>query len=94
MTTAAQEIARKALELSEDDRHYVVDELNNSFSREVNPQIEEAWKKEIERRVKEVDEGKVELIPLEEVLQRVREKLEDSYGDKDPATGGRGPKPV
>ncbi len=38
---------------------------------------EEAWKAEIARRIKEIDEGKVKMIPIEEVLKKLREQLAD-----------------
>lgn len=38
----------------------------------IDPDVEAAWKTEIDRRVKEIEEGKVEGIPLEESLARIR----------------------
>lgn len=38
----------------------------------VEPEIEAAWKTEIDRRITEIEEGKVEGIPLEESLARIR----------------------
>jgi putative addiction module component (TIGR02574 family) len=37
-----------------------------------------AWADEIERRVREVDEGRVQLIPWEEVRARLRARLKQS----------------
>ncbi len=38
----------------------------------IEPDIEAAWKTEAHRRIKEIEEGKVEGIPLEESLARIR----------------------
>lgn len=37
--------------------------------------VEEAWIREIERRVRQVDEGEAERIPAEEVFARIRRRL-------------------
>jgi len=38
----------------------------------IDPDVEAAWKTETDRRIKEIEEGKVEGIPLEESLARIR----------------------
>ena len=38
----------------------------------IEPDIEAAWKNEVSRRIAEIEEGKVEGIPLEEALARIR----------------------
>lgn len=38
----------------------------------LDPDVEAAWKTEIGRRINEIEEGKVEGIPLEESLARIR----------------------
>ena len=37
-----------------------------------NPEVEAAWKNEIDRRIDEIQTGKVQGIPLEESLARLR----------------------
>jgi putative addiction module component (TIGR02574 family) len=37
-----------------------------------NPEIEAAWKTEIDRRITEIESGKVQGVPLEESLARAR----------------------
>jgi putative addiction module component (TIGR02574 family) len=90
MTTSAQEIAQKALQLSEEDRHYVIEVLNNSFSRDVDPEIEKAWEEEIERRVRDIDEGKVELIPMDDVLRDMKRWINEAADRKNPGEGTGG----
>lgn len=38
----------------------------------IEPDIEASWKTEVHRRIAEIEEGKVEGIPLEESLARIR----------------------
>jgi putative addiction module component (TIGR02574 family) len=38
----------------------------------IEPDIETAWKNEVDRRIAEIETGKVEGIPLEESLARIR----------------------
>ena len=90
MTTAAQKLAQKALQLSEEDRRYVIEVLSNSISRHVDPEIEKAWEEEIERRVKDIDEGKVELLPMEDVLQEMKRWIDEAADRKDSSEGTGG----
>ena len=39
-----------------------------------DPEVEEAWAKEAQRRLKEAENGEVDLIPGEEVFQKARER--------------------
>ena len=45
------------------------------ISLEASEEVEAAWRAEIERRVKEIDEGKVQLIPGEQVMNELRSQL-------------------
>jgi putative addiction module component (TIGR02574 family) len=45
----------------------LTDDLHNS-----DPEIEAAWKTEIDRRIAEIESGKVKGVPLEESLARAR----------------------
>jgi putative addiction module component (TIGR02574 family) len=38
----------------------------------IDPEIEAAWKTEVDRRIKELEEGRVQGVPLEESLARLR----------------------
>ena len=40
-------------------------------------ETERAWKDEIARRIEEVDQGRVKLIPAEEVMKEARERLNE-----------------
>ncbi|MCC5908275.1 MAG: addiction module protein [Balneolaceae bacterium] len=49
---------------------YVLETLNRP-----DPEVEEAWLEEIERREKKYQEGKATLIPGEKVISAIRERL-------------------
>ena len=38
----------------------------------IEPEVESAWKREIDRRIEEIESGKVEGIPVDESLARIR----------------------
>jgi hypothetical protein len=81
MASKVEELYEKAMQLSEDDREVLLlmltnaarcNEANNGWA---NPEIEQAWMEEIERRVAAMDRGEVELIPAEEVFRRLEERF-------------------
>ena len=41
---------------------------------EINPEIETAWSREISNRIEAIDQGKVTLIPADQVLQQLRNR--------------------
>ena len=75
MTTQTMEIMDVVDSLPIDMKLELIDHLLESISPS-RSETEEAWKDEVERRIDEVDSGKVKLIPLEEV----RERLGKRYG--------------
>jgi putative addiction module component (TIGR02574 family) len=75
MTQAAEEILQKALELPEEDRDRIADSLWRSVHGGTTESIAEEWNIEIERRVAEIDEGKVEMRPWDETLERLEKRF-------------------
>lgn len=75
MTQAAEEILQKALELPEEDRDRIADSLWRSVHGGTAESIAEEWNIEIERRIAEIDEGKVEMRPWDETLERLEKRL-------------------
>ena len=51
----------------------LVDRILSARHGGIDPAVEAAWKTEVGRRLREIEEGKVEGIPLEESLARIRE---------------------
>jgi putative addiction module component (TIGR02574 family) len=73
--TRAEQIVQQALELPEDDREWIVETLNKTVSSSEKASVDEAWIAEAKRRMDEIDEGKVQLIPGEEVMSRLRARF-------------------
>jgi putative addiction module component (TIGR02574 family) len=67
MNATTAELLRQALGLDEKDRAMVAGALIESLHGEAEPGAEEAWDKEIKRRVQELDSGAVKTVPWSEV---------------------------
>ena len=72
-----EELEAKALKLSAEERDKLVQSLILSLDEdsEPDPEHERLWREEIERRCLEIDEGRAELIPAEEVFRSIRSGL-------------------
>jgi putative addiction module component (TIGR02574 family) len=68
-------IFRDASELSERERATLAGLLIESLEGDPDPDVEAAWLAEIERRVADVDSGRVKTIPWEEVRRRLLDRL-------------------
>ncbi|HEX4964268.1 MAG TPA: addiction module protein [Thermoanaerobaculia bacterium] len=77
MTTLSvfNDILPATSKLSLGERTELVDCLLKSVEDEADPEYERLWMEEIERRLREVDEGTVESIPAEEVFARLKETI-------------------
>jgi putative addiction module component (TIGR02574 family) len=67
MARDLKELIRDAVELSESDRATLAGVMLESLDPRPTPEVKAAWSKEIERRVREIDEGAVELLDWQEV---------------------------
>ncbi len=67
MATLAEELYQKALDLDERERAALAARLIESLDTELEEGVEAAWLAEVERRMEELDSGKVRSIPWEEV---------------------------
>ena len=79
MTDEASAILKKALALPPEARAAIADSLLESL--EPSPPdegAEQAWAEEIKRRVEDIDFGRVQLIPYEEVRRRLMARLSDA----------------
>lgn len=75
MTTLVDELSQRALELPPEERVRLAERLLATVH-EVDAEVDAAWDEEIKRRLAEIDNGTVELIPAEEVFAEVRRILE------------------
>lgn len=69
MNRRVHDLYREAIELSESERAELAGLLLESLQTEPDPEFEAAWAEEIERRVRDIDEGRVQTIPWEQVVR-------------------------
>lgn len=74
MDTTLKTLTAQALRLSIDERADLAETLLGSI--EPPEPLDPAWEAEIERRVAELDAGRVELIPAEQVFADIRALIE------------------
>jgi putative addiction module component (TIGR02574 family) len=72
MTKAFENVERQAMKLSSEERRALANRLL-----EIETELDPDWAEEIDRRVREIDEGKVKMIPWSQVKAEAR-KLIDS----------------
>jgi len=71
MHTAAEEMAEKARALPDSDKLALVDHLLAQLDRP-DPEIDQVWAAEAQRRWKAYRDGRIESIPYAEVMARYR----------------------
>jgi putative addiction module component (TIGR02574 family) len=71
MATELNELFREALELTDNDRATLAGLLIESLEMPPDPDVEAAWAAEAERRWQEIESGKVQTIPWEEVKAKL-----------------------
>jgi putative addiction module component (TIGR02574 family) len=79
MAPEVSDILKKALALPPEARAALAGSILESLNEHPpDPGIQTAWSEEIKRRIDEVDSGKVQLIPHEEVRRRLMARLSDA----------------
>jgi len=68
MSVTAERIVAEALELSPDARAFVAERLIESLDWNPPSDLSAAWREEIRRRCREVDQGSVELRDVDDVF--------------------------
>ncbi|HTG87646.1 MAG TPA: addiction module protein [Pyrinomonadaceae bacterium] len=76
MSTHVTELFEKASNLSEKERATLAGLLIESLESEIDPDVEEAWRVEIERRLAELDAGIVTTVPWETVKAKLLQRTE------------------
>lgn len=71
MATELTQLFREALELTDNDRATLAGLLIESLESPADPDVEAAWAKEAERRWQEIESGKVQTIPWEDVKAKL-----------------------
>jgi putative addiction module component (TIGR02574 family) len=76
MTAKAKQLLIDALKLSENERAELADQLLESIDSPFSDDgLREEWDKEIERRLRELHEGRAKTIPWSTVRRRLRSRL-------------------
>ena len=76
MSTHVTELFERASTLSEQERATLAGLLIESLESEIDPDVEEAWRIEIERRLAELDSGTVKTVPWEAVKAKLLRRTE------------------
>jgi putative addiction module component (TIGR02574 family) len=71
MATELRQLFREALELTDNDRATLAGLLIESLEGDADPDVEQAWAAEAERRWQEIESGKVQTIPWEEIKAKL-----------------------
>ena len=74
MATTNDRVIEEALSLPADVRLSLVEKLLTSLNLPIDEEIDRLWAEEAERRVSQIEEGKIKLVPGEEVFTRIRAK--------------------
>jgi putative addiction module component (TIGR02574 family) len=75
MTLKAQRVLREALNLPPRARADIAGTLLRSLDQSEDPGVESAWEAEVERRIHDVDSGRVKLVPWTQVRRRLQTAL-------------------
>ncbi len=71
MTTDALDLLNQALGLSDSDRAEIAARLLESLDGPVEQGVEEAWNREIARRLAQIDAGEVELVSWDLATEKI-----------------------
>ena len=72
MSALVEQIRDEAMNLTPEERRELIHMLVDSLSGEEDRRLEAAWNDEIARRIRDVEEGKVQCVPHEEAMARAR----------------------
>jgi putative addiction module component (TIGR02574 family) len=75
VTKAAEKILAEALTLDTRERADVAAKLLASLDSEPEEEVEAAWAAEVARRIEEIETGRVELVPWEDVESRIEREI-------------------
>jgi len=75
MNATAEKIVSEAMGLPSPVRAFVAKQLIDSLDANDSEELSPEWKKKIEKRCKEIDDGFVDLIPGDEVFRKAYARL-------------------
>lgn len=76
MSPKSTELLKQALELSVEERADLAAQILESLDSSDDPSVQAAWLAEIERRMADLDSGRVQGVSLEEAKRQLRSTLE------------------
>lgn len=71
MVEEVRKIVEQALKMPARERAEIAQRLLESLDSQIDINVESAWQSEVERRISELDSGRVSCIPWEEVRERL-----------------------
>ena len=69
------DVTKEALSLPAEDRVLLAQRVWESIEHFATPDVETAWMDEADRRWREIEEGKAQCLPADEVMRRARQTL-------------------
>ena len=79
MTAKAAQVLREALRLPAGSRADIAGTLLESLDQPADKGVEAAWAREIERRIRDVESGKVKLVAWSGVRRGLRKRLASKH---------------
>ena len=74
MPVVAKKVLDEALQLPADARVNLVEELLTSLNLPTQPEIDQLWAEEAEKRIAQIDKGEIKLVPGRKVFSNIRKK--------------------
>lgn len=74
MTQRSQVVLAEALKLSSNERAEVAERLIAGLDEVPDADVAQAWQEEVQRRLQQIERGKVELIDSDTVMAELRKK--------------------
>ena len=74
MAIALERVIDEALLLPADARVGLVEKIIESLNLPTRQEIDKIWAEEAEKRIQQIDQGEVDLIPGEDVFSKIRNK--------------------
>ena len=79
MGKTVEELFIESSDLDDNNKAKLAGLLLESIEEPVDPDVEKLWYEEIENRIRRLDGGSAELIPWEEVKNKVHAKLSERF---------------
>jgi putative addiction module component (TIGR02574 family) len=80
MSPELSRVLEQALRLSEEERAELIDHLTLSLDQVPDEEVEAAWSAEIQKRLDDIEQGRVELIPWPEARRMIMEEDDAAPG--------------